>query len=53
MKTRFIEAVSKKTGRPYYAIQIFLADAVTKVVFLNDAEVALIRLSAGDVFEKI
>lgn len=54
MKTRFVKGVSKKSGREYFAIEVVIADAVKKLIFLSDSEVALIRLIEGEhVFESM
>lgn len=47
METRLIKGVSKKTGAEYYAIEVTLAEGYKKLVFLNDSEVALVRLAHG------
>lgn len=44
MQVEYVKGVSKKTGRPYGAIDIRLTDNYTKRVFLNDSENALIEL---------
>lgn len=54
MKARFVKGVSKKTGRCYYAVEVVICDRIKKMIFLSDAEVALINVLEGeDVFEDL
>jgi len=54
MKARFVRGISKKTGNSYYAIEVVICDRIKKLIFLNDAEVALVNVIEGeDVFEDL
>lgn len=41
-----VEKVSQK-GKPYVCVEIYLTDKVTKTVFLEEAEIELIKLFIG------
>lgn len=43
-KNEFVQAVSQKTGKEYYAIDIEIAPGYRKRVFLTASEVALIQI---------
>jgi len=51
MKTKVVERVAK-SGRPYFAIIIEIIDGVEKMVLLDNAEVALLRLSKVEVIKE-
>lgn len=44
METKIVNGVSKKTGKAYYAIDVYITDSYKKRVFLTPAEVELIKL---------
>lgn len=44
MKTELKKGISEKTGREYYYISIMLTPTYEKKVFLENAEVELIKL---------
>lgn len=45
VKASLVERTSK-AGNPYMAVEIVLAPGCTKLVFLSQAEVALIRMTS-------
>lgn len=45
LKAVLVEKVSKK-GTPYLCIEVSITDKIKKLVFLNPAELELIRLQA-------
>lgn len=44
VKTTLEERISKKTGNPYTVLVIHLTDSCKKQVFLEDAELELIKM---------
>ena len=44
METKIVNGVSQKTGKSYYAIDLYITDSYKKRVFLTSAEVELIKL---------
>ena len=48
MKSRYVRGISRKTNQYYYAVEVILCDRIKKLVFLNDAEVALVNVLEGD-----
>ncbi len=44
---KLVNAVSKKTDKPYTAIDIVLAPGYVKRVFLTNAEVALVNIASN------
>lgn len=44
VKATLVERVSKKSGNTYTAISIKLTDKIEKLVFLNQAEMELLKL---------
>lgn len=54
MEARYVRGISKKTNQYYYAVEIVLCERIKKLVFLNDAEVALVKVLEGEnVFEDL
>ena len=54
MGARFVRGISKKTSRYYYAVEVTICDRIKKLIFLSDAEVALVNVIEGeDVFEDL
>lgn len=45
MNYNLIEGVSKKTGNPYYAVDVQLTETYYKRVFLTSAEYELVKLN--------
>lgn len=43
MKTEFKKGVSKKSGKEYIALEIEITPDYKKVVFLDPAEIALVK----------
>lgn len=48
IKVEYVSAVSAKTGKPYYALDVQLTETYKKRVFLTPAEVELYNLSVKD-----
>lgn len=44
---KLVNAVSKKTGNPYTALDITLANGYVKRVFLTNAELALVQIQSN------
>lgn len=47
VKAILVEKVSKK-GNKYVAIEVYVTENIKKLVFLTDAELELIKLSANN-----
>lgn len=45
LEAKLVTKVSKKTGNEYTALQLDLGMGITKLVFLNSAEMAIIQLN--------
>lgn len=45
VKARLVEKVSKK-GNKYICIEVYITSNITKLVFLSDAELELLKVTA-------
>lgn len=45
LKAVLEERVSKKSGNTYKCVVVYLTDTLKKIVFLDDAEVELLKLA--------
>lgn len=53
MKAKFVKGISKKTGNEWYAVEVTLVDGYKKLIFLNNAEVLIVKQAYGnDIFDK-
>lgn len=53
MKAKFVKGISKKTNNEWYAVEVTLVDGYKKLIFLNNAEVLIVKQAYGnDIFEK-
>lgn len=44
VKATLVEGVGKKSGKPYMALEIQLTDTLKKMVFLEPAELELLKI---------
>lgn len=49
MELRLVKSVSKK-GNEYYAIEMIVSDDYKQLFFLSKEQVALIKVTHGDIF---
>lgn len=53
MEAKFVKGISKKTGNEWYAVQVTLIGDYNKLIFLNNAEVLIVKQAYGnDIFDK-
>lgn len=45
LKATLVEGIGKKSGKPYLAVEIELTDTFKKMVFLEPAELELLKLT--------
>lgn len=48
VKATLVEGVGKKSGKPYTALEIKLTDTLKKMVFLEPAELELLKLTQSN-----
>lgn len=48
METKFVKGTSKKTGNVWYAVEVTLVNGYSKLIFLNNAEVLIVKQAYGD-----
>ena len=48
VKAALVEGVGKKSGKPYTALEIQLTDTLKKMVFLEPAELELLKLTQSN-----
>lgn len=53
MNAKFVKGISRKTGNEWYAVEVTLVDGYKKLIFLNNAEVLIVKQAYGnDIFDK-
>ena len=54
LECRFVRGISNKTSRFYYAVEVVICNKIKKLIFLNEAEYALVCVLEGeDVFKDL